>query len=223
MKKMYDEKNKKINTFKFTDIEVDCLILLIRNETCPDLAPPHARYLPDLIRLPFIMTLPRGLEIAKCIMTNLTKTHVGGSRRGECPLFTVIKFEGKTKHIKSKDIDNFMTENNVTLPLVQSGDPTTVEIEYKPLTTENTEKFKQIRIPTAIWEKFNKYLEKEEEKDQMGGARGKKTNGKWQLTSDKVTTKDGVSRSVYKNIKGLLRIKKMVTQGGVTVASYVKF
>ena len=57
-----------------------------------------------------------------------------------------------------------------------------------------------------------------------GGGRGKTTSPKWTSTGRKVTLKDGSKRALYKKADkpGELRIRRMATRAGQTVATYVK-
>ena len=58
----------------------------------------------------------------------------------------------------------------------------------------------------------------------QSGGRSTMTSPKWTTTGRKVTLKDGSKRALYKNAgkPGELRIRRMSTRAGQTVATYVK-
>ena len=57
-----------------------------------------------------------------------------------------------------------------------------------------------------------------------GGRRHPKAAQKWTTTGRKVTLKDGSKRTLYKSSSkpGELRIRRMATRAGQTIATYVK-
>ena len=191
------------------------------------------------------MSLSKGLQLAKILVALLVKSsrpvsvsggsnsrNSNGSRNYNghnsnghnsnghnsngsisCPLNTSIIHNGATYTVRTAELEKFINSLDAAAAS-NAATATLVSIKVHDRVLE---------VPTSAWSAF---IQRFQSPQSGGRARTKPSTVRpvWQITKRKVTCKDGVSRTVYKNSAGESRVKRMVTKAtGERVASYRSF